>query len=329
MTSQLSNSPIFVVGMNGSGTTMLADSLGKHPTLYMFPLESKVLPFFIAELDRFGDLTSPANRRRLADEIGRARPYWQANKKSPLILDDTELADCYAFGDIVSRIYQCFAARHGKSRWGEKSPMNVQHIGALARHFPSARFIHIIRDGRDAAQSFHRRWGFNPRHTIWRWKKAVVDGRSQGMALAADRYLEVRYEAVTTQPETEMKRICRFAGLSFDSAVLDSSMRFMDPRNHAARSGRIVENSEKWRSYFDSSQLAALEAIAGKVLADLGYPVTQSGDANLGTAERRILTLRDGVARTRSFFRQYGVRALPMYLRLLSASRKQSSASRY
>jgi Sulfotransferase family len=325
----MSNSPIFVVGMNGSGTTMLADSLGKHPTLYMCPFESKVLPFFIAELDRFGDLTLAENRRRLADDIGRSKPYWQANRKTPVIVADKDLADCHTFGDVVTCIYRYLAAKEGKFRWGEKSPMNVQHIGALAAHFPTARFIHIIRDGRDAAQSFHRRWGFNPRHTIWRWKRAVLDGCRQGAELGTDRYMEVRYESLTTEPEGEMRRICRFADLSFEAVVLESSMRHMDPNNPAAVLGRIARNSEKWRTYFDAQQLAALETISGRVLAELGYSVRQAGDIELGSREVQMLRMCDGIARTRSFFRQYGLRALPMYLRSLSASRKQWSASRY
>ena len=326
---QSTNAPIFVVGMNGSGTTMLAGCLGQHPDLYMFPLESKVLPFFIAELNRFGDLTSSSNRRRLADELGRAKPYWQANRKSPLILDDGELEGCESFGCVMDRIYRHLAARQGKSRWGEKSPINVQHICALSRHFPDARFIHIIRDGRDAAQSFHRRWGFNPRHTIWRWKRVVREGCRQGAAVGESRYLEVRYESLTTEPETEMRRICGFAGLLFDAAVLTSSMRFMDPGNQAAGSGRIVQNSQKWRRYFNARELVALEELAGKFLEDLGYPVQTAGDADLTSSQLRLLRLRDGAARTRSFFHQYGLRGLPMYLRLLSSSRKQWSARRY
>jgi hypothetical protein len=126
-----------------------------------------------------------------------------------------------------------------------------------------------------------------------------------------------------------MRRICRFAGLSFDPVVLGSSMRFMDPRNQAAGSGRIVQNSQKWRTYFDARELAALENLAGRALADLGYPVQTAGDAELTSLQRRLLRLRDGVARTRFFFHQYGLRGLPMYLRLVSASLKQWSASRY
>jgi hypothetical protein len=327
--TQSTDAPIFIVGMNGSGTTMLADSLGRHPELYMFPLESKVLPYFIAELNRFGDLTSRPNRRRLADEVGRAKPYWQANGKSPLILDDSDLEGCNTFGCIVGRLYRHLAIRQGKSRWGDKSPINVQHIRALSGHFPDARFIHIIRDGRDAAQSFHRRWGFSPRHTVWRWKRIVTEGCSQGAAIGATRYLEVRYETLTTEPESEMRRVCSFAGLRFDPVVLESSMRFMDPRNQGASSGRIVKNSQKWRSYFDARELAGLEALAGRVLANLGYPVQSAGDAELTSLQRRLLRLRDGVARTRYFFGQHGLRGLPTYLRFVSASRKQWSSSRY
>jgi hypothetical protein len=323
------NAPIFIVGMNGSGTTMLADSLGRHPDLYMFPRESRVLPYFIANVGRYGDLSSHANLRELADEIGRAKPYWQTNNKSPLILDDSELAGCDSIGDVVDRIYRHLAARAGKSRWGDKSPMNVQHIRVLSEHCRDACFIHIIRDGRDAAQSFHRRWGFNPIHAIWRWKQVVRDGRRQGAAVGPDRYLEVRYESLTSDPDSEMRRICDFAGLTFDPVVLGSSMRFMDPGNRAAGSGRIVQNSEKWREYFDANVLAALENLAGSTLADLGYSVKSTGDADLTSLQRRVLWLRDGVARTRYFFRKRGIRALPMFLRLVSTSRKQRSTSRY
>jgi hypothetical protein len=324
------DAPIFIVGMNGSGTTMLADSLRRHPQLYVLPKESKVLPYFIAERSRFGDLARAQNRRRLADEIGRAMAYWHANGKKPLVLRDEELADCATFGEVLSRIYEHLAARQGKKRWGDKSPMNVQHIGALAEQVPASKFIHIIRDGRDAAQSFHRRWKFDPRHTIWRWKCVVREGRRQAASVGAGRYLEVRYEALTAAPEIELRRVCEFAELPFDAAVLESSMRFMDPKNPLAGAGRIVRNSEKWRTYFSASVVRSLEAVAGGLLADLGYPVEQAGDIDLSALQRRFLAVRDALARTPYFFRDYGVLlAIPRYLRYVSGAMKQRSVSRY
>jgi hypothetical protein len=322
--------PIFIVGMNGSGTTMLADSLRRHSDLYVLSTESKVLPYFIAEGARFGDLGRLENRRRLAYEIGRTMPYWHANGKSPLVLDDQELANCRTVGDVFSRIYEHLAARQGRPRWADKSPMNVQHICAIAVQFPASRFIHIIRDGRDAAQSFHRRWRFDPRHTIWRWKYVVREGRRQGISLGPTRYLEVRYETLTTAPETEMRRICSFAELPFEAAVLESSMRFMAPDAPEASTGRMVRNSEKWRSYFDARVVGTLESLAGRVLSDLGYPVDHAGDLDLTRRQRRYLRIRDAVVRTPYFLREYGVlRAIPRYVRFLGAARKQRAVSRY
>jgi hypothetical protein len=322
-------SPIFVVGMNGSGNTMLADSLGKHPALYMFLQESKLLPYYIGKLDSFGDLSMPANRRRLAHAIGNTAPYRLANHRIPLALSDDELANCSTFSDVVTAMFQHLSRKQDKLRWGDKSPMHVQHITTLAQYFPNARFIHIIRDGRDAAQSFHRRWRYDPRLAIWRWKRAVRDGRSQGSRLGPQQYLEVRYEALTQDPETQMQRICDFAGLSFDPAVLGSSMRQMDPGHTNARAGRIVQNSQKWRSYFSSEQLAAMEALSGKALAELGYPVEIAGDADLAPAQVLLLRARDRFAYTRWFFRHRGFTAFPMYVRYLVVSWKQWLISRY
>lgn len=326
----MSDAPIFIVGMNGSGTTMLADSLRRHPDLYVLPIESKVLPYFIAGRDRFGDLARLQNRRLLADEIGRAMPYWYANGKKALVLDDEELASCRSIGDVLSRIYEHLAAREGKRRWADKSPMNVQHIGAIADALPTSRFIHLIRDGRDAAQSFHRRWRFDPRHTIWRWKCVVRDGRRQGSCLSLARYLEVRYETLTADPETEMRSICRFADLPFQLSLLESSMPFMDLGSPKAKVGRMIRNSEKWRTYFDDRTRVALESLAGKELSELGYEVDRAGDLDLTPRQRWFLRARDALARTRFFFREYGLLlGLRRYPRYLSAARKQQSVSRY
>jgi hypothetical protein len=316
--------------MNGSGTTKLPDSLRRHPDLYVLSKEYKVMPYVISELAQFGDLSRLEKRRKLADDIGRTMPYWHANGKKRLVLSDAELASCTSFGEVVSSIYQHLAERDGKRRWGDKSPMNVQHVCAIAQHLPTCRFIHIIRDGRDAAQSFHRRWGFDPRHTIWRWKCVVRDGHRQGTALGQHRYLEVRYETLTAEPDAEMRRICAFLELPFDPEMLVSSMRFMDANVAPVGAGRIIRNSEKWRSYFDAHTIVALESLAGKQLADLGYQVSVAGDTDLTPRERRYLRIRDAVARTPRFFREYGLLlALPRYVRYLSAALKQRSANRY
>jgi hypothetical protein len=91
-----------------------------------------------------------------------------------------------------------------------------------------------------------------------------------------------------------------------------------------------VTNSEKWRTYFSAPVLRSLEALAGGLLADLGYPVEQAGDLDLSPLQRRFLAVRDAVARSPYFFREYGLLlAIPRYLRYVSGAMKQRSVSRY
>ena len=50
--------PVFVVGMNGSGTTLLLDCLNHHPRLYGFRKESRVIPYYIASVEKYKDLNN-------------------------------------------------------------------------------------------------------------------------------------------------------------------------------------------------------------------------------------------------------------------------------
>lgn len=314
--------PVFIVGMNGSGTTMLADSLGRHPELYMLPLESKVLPYFIQKSDKYGDLRTLENRRRLADELGRCKAYWQANGQKNVLVP-VEYLDNEGMAGVIDGLYRQFAAREGKVRWGDKSPINTIHISELAGLFPAAQFIHIVRDGRDAAQSFHRRWGYDPLHTITRWKNTVRMGQQQGLALGRERYIEVKYELLTANPEDEMHHICKFLGLRFDPVVLQSSMRYVASDNAKANSGEIIKNSDKWQSYFSHRQIQDMERISGKALASFGYSVDCLGDISPGVLKSKYWLLKDGIASTTSFFRVYGLKAFPMYMRRIRDVVKQ------
>lgn len=318
--------PVFVVGMNGSGTTMLADSLGRHPGLYMLPLESKVLPYYLGRFGAAGQLDSLAARRQLADRIGGTKAFWQSNGKQPLKVPD-EALEAEGFAGVLDALYGTLATAQGKRRWGDKSPINTWCVQALADAIPEARFIHIVRDGRDAAQSFHRRWGYEPRHTIWRWRDAVTTASEAGQRLGPARYVELRYEALTAQPETHMRALCDFLGLPFDRAVLESSMRYMDPANEQAGQGRIIENSGKWATYFSAADIASLERIAGRCLAEHGYAVSDGGgEAVPSPLRRRWWRFRDAVMFTASFFREYGWRGIGMYGRLGANALRQRIA---
>lgn len=314
--------PVFIVGMNGSGTTMLADSLNNHSDLYIFPMEARVLPFFLSNLHRYDNLNSIDACRRLARDIGKTRPFWQANGKNSVIIDDSCIRE-QSFAGVVHGIFSELAKRQRKARWGEKTPMNLLHITALAKEFPNAQFIHIIRDGREVAQSFHRRWLYDPKRTIFRWKKNVAIGREQGKELGKGRYLEVSFEQLTRSPEEEMHRICSFLNLLYEEKTTNSSMRMMDKNQARKSTGRIVKNSEKWKNYFNLDQVTALEKIAGRYLNELGYGVTKQGDINPSSVQLYYWFVKDCIFFTFTFFRDLGWRGIPVFIRAVGVSLMQ------
>jgi hypothetical protein len=187
------------------------------------------------------------------------------------------------------------AAGQGKRIWCEKTPMYVHHIPLLADAFLEARFIHVIRDGRDCAASFHRRWRFNPVRTVTRWKKAVRAGRQEGQPLGG-RYVEVRYEAVTEAPEAAFRELLELLDLPFEAAVLRSARSRLD--RAASHETEVKPNTRRANDYFSPVVVGKLEAVAGLMLTNLGYPCTNaSGDRDPAAWQMRWWRFADDIRR--------------------------------
>jgi hypothetical protein len=287
--------PVFVVGMNGSGTTMLLDCLGRHPALYAFPKETRLIPYLMARESTYGDLRVDANFRALWDYVRNLAVFRHVNDHEPVPIPEDWAARPRSLAAVLDGVFSHFAADEGKHRWCEKTPQHVQHLLALAELFPAARFVHVIRDGRDCARSFHRRWRRQPELTVFRWKKVVTMGRAQGQRLGPARYLEVRYEDLTADPEQSLRRICSFLGLEFHRAVLRSRQPYLQSRADGRRGG-LQRNSGKWRTYFPAHRLEGLERIAGATLASCGYPTRYpEADRDVASWRRRYWSMRESV----------------------------------
>jgi hypothetical protein len=284
---------IFIVGMNGSGTTMLLDHLSSHTCIYGFAAETRSLPYFIASEGKYGDLSDDENFaalwRDMVDAIIGPMRSTDVARDVP-VLQRRDPASVFDF------VLGSLAKKSGKAIWCEKTPMHVRHISLLSAKFPNAKFIHIVRDGRDCAASFHRRWGFSPLRTIARWKHSVAEGIRQGRALDEGRYLEVSYEQITADPEPTLRTVLSFLGLPFEPAVLGSARK--RPNTTAPSHGRVVRNARNAESYFSPSQIALMEGIAGQLLSELGYQCANPhGNRELGRVEKRRLELTDDVRR--------------------------------
>src|SRR5213078_168759 len=194
--------PLLVLGVRRSGTTLLRVMLDRHSELAI-PDES----YFIPQL---------ADRHRATIEVGE---FADDLRRLPTLRDwDVPVDEVRArlrpgmrLGEAIAAVYETYAARHGKSRWGDKTPMYMQRLRMLERLFPDARFVHLVRDGRDAALSFlamppgivTETWA-HPRTVgqfACQWQTEVAAAQALGRRVGPARYLELRYEELVADPE--------------------------------------------------------------------------------------------------------------------------------
>ena len=187
-------------------------------------------------------------------------------------------------------------------RFCEKTPGNCFIIPFLDRAFRNAKFIHIVRDGRDAALSLSRKpwyttaaaadglhdpdgYPFGPsrrfwveqdrvdeyestddlHRCIWLWRRYVEAAISGAKSISGDRLIQVRYEDLIAAPEEYADRITEF----LDITDADSRARFQRHMAENAYAGSIG----RWKNDIEPDVVGRLHDEAGSLLGDLGYDV--------------------------------------------------------
>jgi Sulfotransferase family len=266
--------PLFVVGCGRSGSTLLRLMLDAHPELAV-PGESH----FIPELRRRHP--DPIDVDEVTAALLRTPHFRHWKVAESAVWDRVRAIDMPSFADVIAAAFMANADEHGKSRWGDKTPIYVQHIPLLSRLWPDARFVHLIRDGRDVALSYlSLHWGPS---TAWaagrKWRRDVHAGIRHGQPLGTSRYLEVRYEDLVRDPRATLETVTAFADLGFDERMLDPNARAghetLAPdagRPFHARSEQPVRpDARDWRTQMEPDAVRHFEAVAGDLLQDLGY----------------------------------------------------------
>src|SRR5919198_3172950 len=137
--------PLLLLGVSRSGTTLLRVMLDRNSQLTI-PDESFFVPL----------LADRHLRRVHADDFLDDLRRLNTVREWGVPLDQVRarLTDEMPIARAIAVIYEVYAEEQGKPRWGDKTPMYMRHLLLLRRLFPDARYVHLIRDGRDAAISF-------------------------------------------------------------------------------------------------------------------------------------------------------------------------------
>jgi hypothetical protein len=264
--------PFFIVGSARSGTTLVRMILNSHPEVAV-PPESR----FVVEL--WSGRQSVEAATVLEALAGHPRfQLW----KLPIDAVEQELGagSDLSYSDVMSAAFRAYAHLRDKSRWGDKTPRYVEHIPLLASVFPDARFVHIIRDGRNVALSYAE-VPFGPRTVTQAaalWTRRVGAGIRDGRALGDRRYLEIRYEDLVNNVEAKVRSLCDFLDLSFDPGMLEYTEQAASealPRSRLYNphvKEKPISSVRSWEEQMPDAHVAVFEAVAGKLLSELGYP---------------------------------------------------------
>jgi hypothetical protein len=272
--------PVFIVGAARSGTTLLKTMLDRHPDVAI-PPESHFIPYLWARRRRYGSQGRIYHQQRLLRDLASTRfRHWGLSIDA--VRDEMASTVSERFPDAVEAIYLAYAHSRGKGRWGDKTPRYVARMELLADLFPHARFVHIVRDGRDVALSVLdlRKLHTHAATAAFFWRRRVKQGRNAARMLAPGRYLEVHYEDLIDDPASSMRIICTFLHLPFHPVLLqrDDDALSRIPGHHHGMHSRIAlpptRGLRDWRSQMADSEVAEFEAIAGRELSTMGYELS-------------------------------------------------------
>jgi protein-tyrosine sulfotransferase len=263
--------PIVIGGSGRCGTTLLRRIINTHPNLCCGP-ESYLLA---------GRKPDPA---ALALGYGIPEEHIRAL-----------VAESRGPAEIIDRFMAEYCVAKGVPRWAEKSPGNIRRLTWILGHFPEARVVHMIRDGRDVVCSlkeFPRAersgdgWVVNPEKAtlselVERWESYV----RAGIAWRGDRrYTELRYEDLVSAPRETLQALFALVDEPFDERVMAYETE-LDPTRDifgddtvtgAATSGTgggtiHGKSVGRWRNELSADEQAEFKRLAGPLLVELGY----------------------------------------------------------
>lgn len=255
---------VVVGGAPRSGTTLLRTLLGRHPMIASAP-ETTV---FLRRI------SSPA-------DIGK-RVGWDA------ALIEQMQRDSHSQAEFIERFQRAMLDRSGKAVWVEKTPKNAERFGFVRRHFPYAKLVHIVRDGRDVVCSLRKtpfaKLDHAPAESVAAAQRCAVQWRANVRAALRLRhdplYHELRYEDLVRDPETVLRPLIAFLGLPWDDRVLERADRAApgptaaveDDYGAATAAGAIFASSlSRWRQDLSHDDCRALQLLIGPLLVELGY----------------------------------------------------------
>jgi len=266
---------VFVVGSPRSGTTWLQFLIGSHPQV----ASTFELTMFESYIAAWRYHWKEEREQGRISKVDRGVAFlWEEAAFEAFLREFLER--CYA---------SVMAAKPTADVILDKSPDNAFHIREISHFLPKARFVHILRDGRDVVSSMvaanrSMHFGAGTTHRAGEeWVRYVRACREAGSRPEVmPRYLEVRYEDLLRHGAETLRRVFEFLELPVTKTEIAA---FLEKNAIATLRQKAVTDdkafyppqhyrrgvAEGWKGDFNAMQLATIDLVAGDVLRELGY----------------------------------------------------------
>jgi hypothetical protein len=289
--------PVFIVGSQRSGTTLLRLLLNAHSRVAIPEEGTFWMPLIRSH---WRHPTRSISRQKVMTYLRyiTKNPQFELWGMNPTVVIRriSNIAQDISLCELMAEFYNEYARREGKEIWGEKSPSFFRKIIEIQRIFPEAKFIHIVRDGRDVYLSWknNRPGRSNIPVAALEWKHKVEKIENSFKNLDQKQHLTIRYEDLVNSKTEVLKKVCSFLNISFEETMLD----FWKRSNHYIGSHHselifkpISKRSlYKWEKMFSTFQSKAFELLAGGALKRHNYKLVLQHEG-LGIIDRFKISL--------------------------------------
>lgn len=274
--------PIFLVGSERSGTTLLRIMLDHHPRI-AFQLESEYLVETLPDEGGFTPLSE------YYDHLETSRVFQHSRLKIDRSLDYVHLANSF----LIQKMQ-----RVDKPIVGATVHFDFDK---LLRIWPEAVFIHLIRDGRDVSRSVvGMGWAGNLYHATRIWLEAEHTWDRLKPKLKLGQSIDVYYEQLLQDPVGVLTTLCRFIGVDYHPAMLeymqDSTYDYPDP-----------SLAYQWKRKFSDRDLELVESQIADMLVARGYELSSVPRIKVGWIRRKWLVFHSRVGRAWFRIGRYGL----------------------
>ncbi len=277
----------FVVGTQRSGTTLLRLILNAHSQIvvpreafFLMPLLKKKYlhsPISGSTLESFNkyllskaDITTTHLKTTFVDG-GYDKAFSHLAKQEKISLRD-----------LLESVFSSYCKSEGKSIWGNKTPSFFRKIDILHALFPDAKFIHIVRDGRDVFDSFRKIDPSKNNVAImaldWRYKLSRIE-RSFKRIPASNR-VTIRYEDLLHNGEETVKQVCSVIGVEYESKMLEFYKS--SHKNTSSTHSKLIfkplceENLNKWKKNLTRREVNIITLLTRGYLKKNKYEVVSN-----------------------------------------------------